>query len=267
MMRSTGSLNSKTIDSRSFEPALSTSAAEFVLLGYLSCTNLNGISTKAPVRPPARRLSARESFYSIRDLRLGDTPMMRIWKMIGLKMLILAALLGAAPALGSSAFGAQGDAEKPEDIQKQLTALKNSLAEVKKALEKGIEDIRVESNASAQKAQSQISDLSRQLNQLRLDVENLRTAASSMSRTALYPGAETGLSAGTGRVEMINTYSQPVSVVLNNRRSYFLAPGERRLSDPIPAGPFTYEVLGVTPVVTRTVAADKTFTIWVHPQL
>ena len=109
-------------------------------------------------------------------------------------------------------------------------------------------------------------DLDKQISRLRLDVENLRIPPASTSRIAASPSLDTGPSTGTGRVEMVNTYSQLVSVVINNRRSYFLEPGERRLSDPIPAGPFTYEVLGVTPMVSRMVGADKLFTLWVHPQ-
>src|SRR5262249_36953264 len=113
---------------------------------------------------------------------------------------------------------------------------------------------------------NQIADLNRQLSQLRVEIDNFRTLAPSTSRIASSPPPEIAPSAATGRVEMINSYGQAVSVVLNNRRSYSLAPGERKLSDPIPAGTFSYEVLGLTPVLTRTVSADKLFTIWVHPQ-
>jgi hypothetical protein len=36
-------------------------------------------------------------------------------------------------------------------------------------------------------------------------------------------------------------------------------------SDPIPAGLFNYEVLGVQGMVSRTLAANETFTITIHP--
>ena len=59
--------------------------------------------------------------------------MMRTWKMLGLNSL-LAALFAATPALGSNTSGPPTDAEKLEEIQKQLNELKNSLVDVKKTL-------------------------------------------------------------------------------------------------------------------------------------
>ena len=121
-------------------------------------------------------------------------------------------------------------------------------------------------SSDVQKLQSQIADLNNQFIQLRADLDNLRSRPPSSSRIAASLPSDTGPSGGTARVEMMNTYPQAVSVVLNNQRSYPLQPFERRLSDPIPAGSFTYEILGVTPLVKRAVAADKVFTLWVHPQ-
>jgi hypothetical protein len=211
-----------------------------------------------PILPAAVLEPVREDCYPVRDSHQGDTPMMRTWKMLGLNTL-LAALFAATPGLGSNTSGPLSDAEKLDELQKQLNELKNSLAEVKKTLG----DIRTDANLGAQKAQSQIGDLSNQVTQL---LDSLRNRTSMSTRIAASPPLDTGPPAGTARIEMANTYSQPVSVVINNRRSYPLQPGERRLSDPIPAGSFTYEILGVTPMVTRTVAADKVFTVWVHPQ-
>jgi DNA-binding transcriptional MerR regulator len=194
--------------------------------------------------------------------------MLRTWKMVGLETL-LAVLFAAAPALGSGTSGPPSDSDKLDEIQKQLNSLKLSLAEVRKtvdALSAQEEAKKTESNLGAQKVLSRLAEMEKQISQLRTDVENLRNVPPSVSRSALYPPPETPPGTSLARVEMVNTYSQPVSVVINNRRSYLLQPGERRLSDPIPAGTFTYEVLGVTPLVTRTVGADKIFTIWVHPQ-
>jgi hypothetical protein len=224
-----------------------------------------------PILPATVLEPARENCYAIHDPHPGDTPMMRTWKMLGLKTL-LAALFAATPGLGSSTSGPPSDTEKLEEIQKQLNELKNSLAEVKKSLtglgilDERIKDVRTDSNVAVQKIQSQISDLNNQLIQLRSDLENLRNRPPSSTRIAASPPLDTAVTTGTARIEVMNTYSQPVSVVINNRRSYLLQPGERRLSDPVPAGSFSYEVLGITPMVTRTVAADKIFTVWVHPQ-
>lgn len=187
--------------------------------------------------------------------------MMRTWKMLGLNTL-LAGLFATAPGLASSPSGPANDANQLEIIQKQLDELKNALADVKKTLA----EARTDSNLATQTVQSQIRDLGKQVSQLQADVESLRTRLPSASRIAASPPSDTGLAPPTARIELTNTYSQPVYVVINNRRSYLLQPGERRLSDPIPAGSFTYEVLGVTPMVTRTVAADKVYSVWVHPQ-
>jgi hypothetical protein len=208
------------------------------------------------ILPTAVLEPAKEDCYPI--LHQGDTPMMRTWKMLGLKT-VLAALFAATPGLAANTSGPPTDAEKLDEIQKQLNELKKSLADVQKTLAES----RMDSTLGVQKVQSQVGDLSTQVTQL---LESLRGRASMSTRIAASPPSDTSPVTGTARIEMANTYSQPVSVVINNRRSYPLQPGERRLSDPVPAGSFTYEILGVTPMVTRSVAADKVFTVWVHPQ-
>jgi hypothetical protein len=274
--------------------------AEFVLLSDASSSNLNdNTSAEAgtpqavvepsspdatgtglppapaedalPVSPPAPVLKpALEPCYPIRDPHRGETPMLRTWKMLGLKTL-LAALFTAAPALGSNTSGPPSDTEKLDEIQKQLNGLRTAVAEVKKtldALSAQEEGKKTEANLGAQKVLSRFADLEKQISDLRADVEKLRNVPPPSTRSSAFGPAETAtpLSTGMARVEMINSYGQPVSIVINNQRAYLLQPGERRLSDPIPAGTFTYEVLGVTPLVTRTVGADKLFTIWVHNQ-
>jgi hypothetical protein len=191
--------------------------------------------------------------------------MMRTWQILGLKTL-LAALFAATPASSAETSGPPSEADRLTEIQKQLNALQNSLTEVKKDLRALQEDVKAEKTLSGQNVQRQIGDLDNKINQLRSDLENLRNRPSESNRIGAYPPSDTGVNTATARIDMINTYSQPVSIVLNNRRSYMLAPGERRMSDPIPAGAFTYEVLGVTPIKTRTVAAGREFTLWVHPQ-
>jgi DNA-binding transcriptional MerR regulator len=196
--------------------------------------------------------------------------MLRTWKMLGLETL-LAALFTAAPALASNTAGPPSDSEKLDEIQKQLNGLRTSVADIKKTLDAWNaqeEAKKPESNLAAQRVLSRIADLDKQISELRGDVEKLRNVPPPSTRSSAYspPETATPLNTGMARVEMINTYGQPVSIVVNNQRSYQLQPGERRLSDPIPAGAFTYEVLGVTPLVTRTVGADKLFTVWVHPQ-
>ncbi|HLJ96340.1 MAG TPA: hypothetical protein VKU02_24415 [Gemmataceae bacterium] len=210
------------------------------------------------ILPAAVLEPVRQDCYPIRDPHQGDTPMMRTWKRLGLNA-FLAALFAATPAPGSTTAGPPSDSEKLEEIQRQLNEVKTALAEIKKTLTEN----RTDSNLGTQKIQSQISELHTQVVPL---LDSLRNRATPSTRIAASPPSDTGLGTPTARIEMANTYSQPVSIVINNRRSYALQPGERRLSDPVPAGSFTYEILGVTPIVTRTVAADKVFTLWVHPQ-
>ncbi len=221
-----------------------------------------------PIVPVTVFEPVRENCFTLHDPQLGDTPMMRTWKMLGLNAL-LAATLAASPGL---AIDPQVDADKLAAINKQLEELKKSLGEVEKsvatlsAVKKGIEDARAESATAVQTVQSGINELKTQFLTLKLDLENLRNSLSTSARTSMFtPNTDTGTVTATGRVELINTYPQPVSIVINGR-SYQLAPGERQMSNPIPAGSFWYEVLGVTRQEQRTVAADKVFTVWVHPQ-
>ena len=192
--------------------------------------------------------------------------MMRTWKMIGLRTL-LAALLTAAPA------AAQNTSEMLDDMHRQLSELKKTLEGVRDSLgtlstiRKDVEDLTTQSNLRGQTMQGQIADLQRQLIQLRSDLEGLRDRVGSGTRTSLFPPTESAsATAGTARVEMVNTYPQEVTITVN-RTAYHVPPGQTRLSDPIPAGRFTYEVLGVSPApLTRTLAANRVFTVHVHPQ-
>ena len=61
----------------------------------------------------------------------------------------------------------------------------------------------------------------------------------------------------------MNTYASEVAVVLN-RRAYYVPPGETRTIENVPAGNFTYEVLGIQQPVTRTMSPDKIFTVRVY---
>ena len=64
---------------------------------------------------------------------------------------------------------------------------------------------------------------------------------------------------------MRNTYATEVGIRVN-RRLYRLLLGETRLSEPIPAGTFTYEVVNVSPgPQVRTLDPNQRFTVWVHP--
>jgi hypothetical protein len=219
------------------------------------------VEQTVPILPATPGEPVRENCYLIRDPHRGDTPMMHMWQILGLKA-VLAGLFAATPALASNVSGPASEADKLTQINQQLIKMTAALTDIKKA----VDGLKAESNLGTQNVLSQMKDLNELINLLRADVQGLRTHLPESSRISGFPpSSDTGPRPPLSHVEMVNTYAQPVSIVVNGR-SYQLAPGERRLSDAIPAGSFTYEVLGVTPPVIRTVAADKTFTVWVHPQ-
>jgi hypothetical protein len=64
---------------------------------------------------------------------------------------------------------------------------------------------------------------------------------------------------------LVNRSWEPVTVAVNGR-TYQLAPGESRPAEPVQAGTFTYQVLGLQPhPQQRTLAARETFTVTVNP--
>jgi hypothetical protein len=192
----------------------------------------------------------------------GDTPMLSTWKRLGLHTLLAAMFAVAqAPAAPPS------DSDKLDEIQKQLNELKKSVSTIQKSLEllqamgTDLRNLRTESRQGVENAEKQIGDLKRELGTLRDELDKLGTRMNTTTRIAASPPTEPPVA--TGRVEMTNTFSDEVTVAVNHR-TYRLVPGERRMSDPIPAGTFTYEVLGITPPRTRTLTANQVFTVNVY---
>jgi hypothetical protein len=133
----------------------------------------------------------------------------------------------------------------------------SDLAEIRQrldAMEKGIQ-------GSFQAARGEIDSLKERLAQLEKELENLRRQQPAVPRISNFP--PTG--AATGRIYLINQYSQPVQLVLNGT-TYRLAPRDRYVLDGQPAGPFTYEVLGIQPPIKRVLDAGGAYTIRVYPQ-
>jgi hypothetical protein len=103
------------------------------------------------------------------------------------------------------------------------------------------------------------SILSKEMAGLRSDLESLR------KRFYPEPGPAPLAQAPTGRVQLINAYPDPMTVILNGR-AYELLPNETR-NVTVPAGNFTYQVMRVHPdLQPRTLAANQTYTITVHPR-
>jgi hypothetical protein len=167
---------------------------------------------------------------------------------------------------------AQPEAAKPadltalskqiEEMRKTLEGLQNSVLAFNKTMEQERNE-RMKADADMEVRLQQLladtSDAKKQMTQLRQDMDALKARPSMSAYQPSTPAS------GTGRVRLVNTYIEPVSVVVNGK-AYPLTPGETRLTDPMPAGNFTYEVLGIQAPTTRTLAANETFTVTVFPR-
>jgi hypothetical protein len=179
------------------------------------------------------------------------------------------------------------DADRLTEVQKSLDALRKDVAELKSLVDlrkeftefrtamaplanlpKSMDDLANILKAGAENRILKVDELRDQLAQLKTDVQGVRDRLRDSTRIAAYPPPEPSTSASApamGRVELINSYSLPVTIVVNQRR-YDLMPAERRLTEPIPAGSYTYEVLGIAPLQTSVIAANTTRSIEVFPR-
>jgi hypothetical protein len=138
-------------------------------------------------------------------------------------------------------------------------ALRRELDELRKELD----GLRQDTSRSFQAAQKSVDALAEQVARLRKEVDDLRRRPPPLTRVArLAPAPAT---APSGAIRLINTYAEPVRIVVNGV-AYRLDPGEARLLRGQPAGRFTYEISGVREAVERVLAANEMFTIHVHPQ-
>jgi hypothetical protein len=194
--------------------------------------------------------------------------MTRTWKSFGL-LTMLAGLLAVAAPL-ALAQDPPTTAEKIDGIQADVRAMKKNLETVQAALdrlsaiERDLKELRTLSSLDLQSARADIDSLRTQITRLRTDMDALRDRLSNPTRVAGYPPNPATPVSGMGRVELWNTFPQEEVVVVNNR-AYHVLPNQRVLSEPFPAGQFTYEVLGVTPPRTGNVPPDKVWTVYIHP--
>lgn len=158
-----------------------------------------------------------------------------------------------------------------------LKALRDSLAAIRKDIT-DLRDGRVRTDLNVTKTQSELNDIKNQITELQRDVDELRrrpatppassavAPSNSVSGYAAIPGL-TPPPAGlpTGRIRLLNSYFVPETVRINDR-TFLLQPGQEQMIEGVPAGAFTYEVLGVTDPRTRALTPNEMFTINVHPR-
>jgi hypothetical protein len=221
--------------------------------------------------------------------------MMCNWKLLGLQT-ILAAALTTAPVLATEGPAAEPDATTA--LTKQIADLKKAVEALDKTVKDKCGELRSDvtnANLALQATQADLKTMKGQIAQLRDDLESLRKLLPS-KQVAAYPSdpkAEleevrrqlaqlhqdmealrkqlpatrvAGFPPEGQPLRLVNTYGVEVAIRVNGR-VYYLAPGETRLTEPIPFGTFTYEVMGYYPPRTRTLApGEGQYTITVHPQ-
>jgi len=195
--------------------------------------------------------------------------MIRTWKLLGYPAILAAAL---TPSLWADDAGKQNSETKSkvtlEDVNESLKGVQKKLGEYMLNTSIMGEDVRV---------------LKEKVAQLQRDVDSLRGRATSSNYQPIppTPGASAGTSAGaganasaaTGRIHLVNTWPERITVFLNDR-SFPIEPNHEITVADVPSGQFTYEILSQRPDNSilqiaqkspRTLAANETFTIHVHP--
>jgi TolA-binding protein len=127
------------------------------------------------------------------------------------------------------------------------------------SLEAELKRLRADTAESFRSAQKTIDELKKEVARLRKEVEELRKRRPPSTRISRSPAA-----GGSATIRLVNSYADPVTVVVNGT-AYRLEPGETRLLRDRAPGRFTYEVPGVREAVDRELRAGETFTIHVHP--
>ena len=194
----------------------------------------------------------------IESLLRGDTPMIRTWKLLGYPAILAAALTTTPSSLSAGDDGKQNSDTKSkvtlEDVNESLKSIQKKLEENKRGADLMDSDLRI---------------LKEKVAQLQRDVDSLMRGRTT---TANYP-PNTPIAPSTGRIRLVNTWPERITVLLNDK-SIPVEPNQEIIV-PEPVGTFIYEILGSSPDNTilritqkqpRTLAANETFTIHVHPR-
>jgi archaellum component FlaC len=221
------------------------------------------IEPEAPVllTPPAL-----EKGYPFANSHQGESPMMSNWKALGVPLILAGAMAASdAQAQDVAKPADTSDLKKQiEEINKKLPTidqLKSSVLAIDKDLGDEIKGRREHSatvDSRLEQIQNDMTALKSQMEQIHRDLDAAR------SRPATQISSFQSAAPAVSHVRLANTYVDTVRIVVNGK-PYDVAPGSTMLADAVPAGNFTYEVIGVQAPQTRTIAANETFTISVHP--
>jgi hypothetical protein len=242
-------------------------ASQPVILARASGENHPPELTIEPEVPVLLTPPTLEKGYLLANLHRGESPMMSNWKAIGVPLLL-------AGALAASDVVQAQDAAKPadtSDLKKQIDDINKKLPTIDQlktsvlAIDNDLRDEikgRREHNATVdsrlEQIQNDVTALKSQMEQIRRDLETAK------SRPATQISAFQSAAPTVGHVRLANTYFDTVRIVVNGK-PYDVAPNTTMLADAVPAGNFTYEVVGVQAPLTRAIAVNETFTISVHP--
>lgn len=199
--------------------------------------------------------------------------MRRNWKWCQAALVLATMLAVQATAVGQVEKGPETD-KTPADAQKTLQLLiklQESIDQLKKQgddLQRQVSNLPDEQRIDYQirktlakelkDSKDEMTALRQQLDLLQRDVASLKSGAA--------PRVAFSSPATLGRIRLVNTFPSQMTVIVNER-SYRLAPGADQVLENIPAGQFTYQVLGVQPdLLVRSLAPNETFTITVYPR-
>jgi outer membrane murein-binding lipoprotein Lpp len=195
--------------------------------------------------------------------------MIRTWRMLGVETVLAAAL--TAPAFAGQTDGTKLE-DKSDTILKEVRDLKKRFDELESSLKNKIENLDTSNSLKLAQARMDLEELRKQVQQMRQDLDATRSREiaalrrdlddMTKGRQSLYPAPAP---TPTGRLQLRNTFPEMVLILVNNK-PYHIFPGQNVLTDPIPAGTFNYEVVGIQPQVARTLTANETYTIHVYPR-
>jgi peptidoglycan hydrolase CwlO-like protein len=171
----------------------------------------------------------------------------------------------------------QNQLEGVQGVRKDVDALKDAIRSLNSTVAQ-TQDMLKTTQLSAEIKATELAAAQAQLKQLRDDLEKTRSQAARMQEQITASGARCDglteelvdlrkkladssrqaarMTEPTGTIRLFNTYTQPVSIVLNGR-SYQLTPGETTVLSNQPVGTVTYEVLGISPRTTRTLTVER----------